>query len=75
MDSRTIKSVATKGIRLQSYLNAYHRDGEQKEESVKKFVAVWGNHLAAHFLLKYDDAEELIWALDSNNLELFVSKF
>lgn len=75
MESREIKSIATKGIRLQNYLNAFHRDGNQKQEAINKCFAVWGDTMASHFLLKYDDAESLIWALDSKNLDLFIEKF
>lgn len=49
--------------------------GNQKNETTQKFAAVWGDHLAGHFLSKYDDAESLIWALDSENLNLFVTRF
>lgn len=31
--------------------------------------------MANHFLGKYDNADSLIWALDSENLELFIQKF
>jgi len=74
-DSRTIKSIAVKGLRLDNYLKTYWADGKQKQEAIDKFVAVWGNSMASHFLSKYDDAESLIWALDSKNLNLFIEKF
>lgn len=75
MDSRAIKSIATKGLKLQKSLDAYNQGGNQKNETTQKFAAVWGDHLAGHFLSKYDDAESLIWALDSENLNLFVTRF
>lgn len=74
MDSRLAKSIAIKGLRLEKYLNAYNTESN-KEEALKKFVAVWGSSMASHFLSKYDDAESLIWAFDSDNLELFIEKF
>jgi len=75
MTPRDIKSIATKGLRLDRYLKIYDADGSQKKEVVKKFEFVWGSNMAAHFLTKYDDAESLIWALDSDNLQLFADKF
>lgn len=75
MDSRLAKSIAIKGLRLQECLKDYQGEGNNKEQALKKFVAVWGSHMASHFLMKYDDAESLIWAFDSDNLELFIEKF
>jgi len=75
MTSRDKKSIAVKGLRLQKYLTAYHADGRQKKETKQKFVNVWGESMANHFLSKYDDAESLIWAFDQTNLELFIKKF
>ena len=50
---RLLKSIDTKAIRLQSYLNAYHRDGRQRKESIDKFIYVCEEYLAGHFLSKY----------------------
>jgi len=75
MTSREKKSIAVNGLRLQKYLTAYHAGGRQKKEAKQKFVNVWGESMADHFLSKYNDSESLIWALDHINLELFIKKF
>ena len=75
IDSKTIKSIATKGLRLQKYLTAYHCGEKGKKEVIQKFIYVWGDSLASHFLIKYDDAENMIWAFDRKNLDLFIEKF
>lgn len=75
METKTIKSIAVKGLRLQKYLNVYHAHGSQQKEATQKFVKVWGRSMAAHFLIKYDDAESLIWAMDEENLKLFIENF
>lgn len=75
MDSNSAKRITLKGLRLQECLNDYKGEGSNKEQALKKFVAVWGSSMASHFLMKYDDAESLIWALDSDNLELFIDNF
>ena len=74
INTRELKSLAIKGIRLQKYFDAYKEDN-QNQEVLNKFVNVWGSSMAAHFLINYDNAEALIWAFDSNNLELFIEKF
>lgn len=75
MDSTLVKRIALKGLRLQECLNDYQGTESSKEQALKKFVAVWGTSMASHFLIKYDNAESLIWAFDSDNLELFIDKF
>ena len=75
MDSRLAKSIALKGLRLQECLNDYQSEGSNKEQALKKFVAVWGSSMASHFLSEHDDAKSLIWDFDDNNLELFIEKF
>lgn len=75
MDIHTVKRITLKGLRLQACLDDYQSEGSNKEQALKKFVAVWGPNMASHFLMKYDDAESLIWAFDSDNLELFIDKF
>lgn len=83
MDSRLAKSIAVKGLRLQKYLEAYQGTGDddkervlqRRQQTLQKFGAVWGSSMASHFLTKYNDAESLIWAFDSDNLELFIEKF
>lgn len=75
MDSRLVKSIAVKGLRLEKYLKAYQKEESLKKQTVEKFGAVWGPSMASHFLSKYNDAESLIWAFDGDNLELFIEKF
>jgi hypothetical protein len=75
MDSRLAKSIAVKGLRLQECLNDYQGEVNNKEQALKKFVAVWGPHTASHLLMEYNDAKSLIWAFDDVNLELFIEKF
>lgn len=69
------KRILIKALRLEKYFRAYNVLGSQKDEAFRKFEQVWGTAMANHFLSKYDDAESLIWALDSNNLELFIKNF
>lgn len=75
MDSRTLKGIACKSVRLDKCLVAYHSNGEAKDIVMNKFTQVWGSSLANHFLSKYDDAESMIWALDSENLEKLIAYF
>lgn len=75
MNSNDIKKLSLLGLRLQKYLNAYHRSENNKGEALQKFKDVWGPSMASHFLMKYDDAESLIWAFDNDNLKLFLDKF
>ena len=75
MDSSLVKRIALKGLRLQECLNDYQGEGNNKEQALKKFVAVWGSSMASYFLSEHDDAKSLIWAFDDNNLELFIEKF
>ncbi|MDZ7664624.1 MAG: hypothetical protein U5K27_04740 [Desulfotignum sp.] len=56
------KLILTKALKLDQCIKEYDA-GKYKEENLRKFEAVWGAHLASHFLLKYNDAESLIWAL------------
>lgn len=67
-----MKRILTKGIRLEKALKYYEDD---KKNVFEKFEAVWGTSLANHFLSKYSDAESLIWALDADNLQLFIDKY
>lgn len=69
------KRILLKSLRLEKYFKAYQADGKQKQEVFRKFEQVWGTTLANHFLSKYADADSLIWALDSDNLALFVRDF
>lgn len=70
-----VKNQLVKALRLQKYFLAYQAGGNQKAQVIEKFTQVWGQRLAEHFLWKYDDAESLIWALDSENLQLYLDKF
>ena len=72
--SRETKIFLLKGLRLQKYFDAY-KVKAQRQQTINKFTEVWGSFMANHFLSKYDDADSLIWALDSENLELFINKF
>jgi hypothetical protein len=69
-----MKKVLVNALRLQKYFEAY-KDKNKKQEVIEKFTAVWGKSMAEHFLWKYDNAEDLIWAFDSENLQLFIDKF
>ena len=75
MDTNLVKRIALKGLRLQESLNDYQGTGKNKEQALKKFTAVWGSSMASHFLMEHGSAESLIWALDDDNLELFIEKF
>lgn len=71
-----IKKIISRAFALEKYIRAYNGlSTESKNQAVEKFTAVWGVGLAHHFLIKYDDAESLIWALDSENLNLFIENF
>lgn len=48
---------------------------EKSNEIFLKFTSVWGDMLANHFLGKYDNASDLIWALDLDNLQLFIEEY
>lgn len=68
--------MSTKKVLLKSYrLEKYATNEDQRKEVFEKFKQVWGGTLANHILSKYDNAESLIWALDDNNLELFIKHF
>lgn len=74
VETRDLKKIAVLGIKLEKYLKSWNIEEEKKEVGIK-FTNVWGSQLAYHFLTKYDDAESMIWALDNENLELFITKF
>lgn len=69
------KKVLLKSYRLVKYFKTYATNEDQRKEVFEKFKQVWGGTLANHILSKYDNAESLIWALDDNNLELFIKHF
>lgn len=70
------RRILVKALRLQKAFNMYDSKNEDyKNEALTKFEAVWGITLANHFLGKYGDAESLIFALDDDNLKLFIEKF
>lgn len=69
------KKILLKSYRLEKYFKAYATKEDQQNEVFEKFKQVWGGTLANHILSKYDNAESLIWALDDNNLELFIKHF
>lgn len=69
------KYVLVKALRLEKLFKAYQAGGKQKQEVIDKFTNVWGADMAGHFLWKYDDAESLIFAFDTKNLQLFIDKF
>lgn len=69
------KRILVKALKLEKCFKAYAADGRQKQEVIEKFESVWGKEMTNHFLWKYSDAESLIWAFDSTNLELFITKF
>jgi hypothetical protein len=69
-----LKKIAVLGIKLERCLKDWKIEGRKKE--VKgKFTNVWGPCFADHFLSKYENAESMIWALDEENLELFIKRF
>lgn len=70
-----VKKTLLKAIRLENCFKIYPTSAQAKKEVYDKFKAVWGESMANHFLGKYDSADSLIWALDSENLELFIEKF
>jgi hypothetical protein len=72
MDNR---SILLKGLRLENCIKDYLSGGSGKKGAYMKFESVWGTHLADHFLSKYSDAKSLIYALDDENLALFVKLF
>ena len=69
-----MKKVLIKALSLQKHFEAY-KDSNKKQAVIQKFTEVWGKSMADHFLWKYNNAEDLIWAFDSDNLQLFVDKF
>lgn len=76
MDIPALKRIALKGLKLQECLNDYNQgEGNIKKQAIQKFINVFGKHLASHFLMKYDNAESLIWAFDNENFELFIKNF
>lgn len=61
---------------MQKLFDLYNSNNkEDKKRAKDEFIRVWGDSMAEHFLSKYNDAESLIWALDIDNLELFIYKF
>ena len=70
-----VKKTLLKAIRLENCFKIYNDSEQSKKEVFNKFKAVWGESMANHFLGKYDNADSLIWALDNENLELFIQKF
>ena len=71
-----VKKTLLKSLKLQEAFNSYNEENSLSRKDVfTKFEKTWGTMLANHFLGKYDNAESLIWALDSENLELFVKLF
>lgn len=70
------RNILCKAISLERNLKAYSTGTkEQRKEVRDKFVEVWGTLTADHFLVKYSDAKDLIWALDGDNIQLFYKKF
>lgn len=69
------KRNIVKALKLDQCFRTYNTSTKSKQEVLNKFISVWGETMAYHFLTKYDDAESLIWALDSQNLKLFLEKF
>jgi len=72
------KNVLVKALRLQKCFDTLHSkkaSNEEKLQVAKKFESVWGDWMAGHFIWKYSDAESLIFAFDSKNLQLFIEKF
>lgn len=70
-----VKKTLLKAISLENCFKKYPTSAQSKKEVFDKFKNVWGESMANHFLGKYDSADSLIWALDSENLELFIEKF
>lgn len=69
------KRNLVKVLKLDKCFRIYNESTKSKQEVLNKFISVWGESMAYHFLNKYDDAESLVWALDSQNLKLFIEKF
>lgn len=69
------KNVLIKPLKLQKCFNDFLAGGDRNKDAREKFERVWGKSMADHFLSKYSDAESLIWAFDSDNLQLFIDKF
>jgi len=69
------KKILIKALSLEKCFQAFKANGQGRNVTIEKFEAVWGKSMADHFLWKYSDAESLIWALDSTNLQLFIEKF
>lgn len=71
-----IKQILVKPLKLQKTFDAYKNGNENdKKLAYLSFEKTWGAFIAQHFLSKYSDAESLIFALDSENMDLFVDKF
>ncbi len=71
-----VKKILLKSIKLQKAFDSYiNEDDFSKKEVFSMFEKTWGTSLANYFLGGYDNADSLIWALDSENLELFIQKF
>ena len=66
------KRILCKALKLQKCFDEYKQN---KKEVRKKFISVWGETLAEHFLCNNSNAEEMIWSFDSDNLQLFINKF
>lgn len=73
MEKRTLVKV----LKLDKCFKAYNgaKNEKEKREVFDTFSRTWGREMANHFLWKYNDAESLIWAFDSKNLELFINNF
>lgn len=69
------RRILVKSIKLHKLIEGVKNKSIDFETIKAKFHAVWGEHIGSHFLSKYDDAESLIHALDSQNLELFIEKY
>ncbi len=72
------KKILVKVLKLEKCFRTLNDDTNShadKKEIVDKFERTWGKDMADHFLWKYNDAESLIWAFDSKNLELFIKNF
>jgi len=71
-----LKKLCEKALKLQATFQMYNgTNKENKQIAIRKFNDVWGKQLTAHFFSKYNNAEDLIWHLDSENFELFVNRF
>lgn len=66
--------ILIKSLRLESDFIDY-KIPERRDSVFRKFEDVWGTDNASHFLVKYSDAESLLWKLDDNNLKLFIEKY